>query len=93
MKLTRIPEPRPDATPWRGYTLDEIRYQRVLALASIEIEKQAMAASASNAKEQLPFVGENRGRGLMKILTYIEYGVIAVKLWKRFRSIFKKSRR
>ncbi len=93
MKLTRTPEPRPDATPWRGYTLDEIRYQRVLALASIEIEKQAMAVSASNAKEQLPFVGENRGSGLMKILTYIEYGVIAVKLWKRFRSIFKKSRR
>ena len=88
MKLTRTPEPRPDATPWRGYTLDEIRYQRVLALASIEIEKQA-----SNAREQMPFVGENRGRGLMKILTYIEYGVIAVKLWKRFRSIFKKSRR
>ena len=91
MRLTRTPEPR--TTPWRVYTLDEIRYQRVLALASIEVEKQAMAASATEAKEQMPFFGEGRGRGIMKALTYIEYAFIAVKIWKRFRSFFRKSRR
>lgn len=93
MRLTRTPEPR--TTPWRGYTLDEIRYQRVLALASIEVEKQAMAASATEVKEQMPFFGEGRGRGrgIMKALTYIEYAFIAVKNWKRFRSFFRKSRR
>ena len=55
MKITRTPEPRPDSNLWRGYTLDEIRYQRVLALASIEVEKQTMASSATDAKNNCLF--------------------------------------
>ena len=93
MKITRTPEPRPDSNLWRGYTLDEIRYQRVLALASIEVEKQTMASSATDAKKHLPFVGESRGKGIMKAFAYFEYAFIAVKLWRRFRRMFKKSHR
>lgn len=92
MKLTRTPDPKTASSSWKGYTLDEIRYQRVLALAAIEMEKKTLAASAEDARQQVPFFRESRGKGLFKALSYFEYAFIAVRLWKRFRGIFKKKR-
>lgn len=79
---------------WRGYSLDELRYQRAVALARIEMEKEKMALEAAGLRQHVP--GMNT-RGLMgKImgsLSYVDYIVLAFRLGRSLSKMIKGIRR
>ncbi len=77
-----------EVKPWKGYTLDEIRYQRVLTLARIEMEKVKLVSAYETAlhgdklqKTTTSIVGRMFG-----VLNYFDYGLIAYRLG---RQVFK----
>ena len=74
--------------PWKGYTLEEIRYQRVLTLARIEMEKVKLMSAYQNVMH-----GEKSHKAATGImgrmfgaLNYFDYGIIAYRLG---RQVFK----
>ena len=77
-----------EVKPWRGYTLEEIRYQRVLTLARIEMEKVKLMNAYQTAihgdrahKTPTGILGRMFGA-----LNYFDYGLIAYRLG---RQVFK----
>lgn len=75
---------------WRGYTLDELRYERVIALARTEIEKAKFLDMAEATRESLPIVGNASASGLFRSINRIEYLVPAVKLYRKLAPLFRK---
>ena len=77
-----------EVKPWQGYTLEEIRYQRVLTLARIEMEKVKLMSAYQTAlhgdktqKTAIGIIGRMFGA-----LNYFDYGLIAYRLG---RQLFK----
>lgn len=86
----KIKEHHPD---WKGYDIDELRYQLAYTRARIEIEKERMAvtgrsiyAGGLNAKAS-GIVGKILGS-----LNYVDYAIIAFKLIRRVYTIFHRRR-
>ncbi len=79
---------------WRGYTLEQLRYQRALAAIKSEVAKERISAKLSLAKEQassgnvrsLLFGSEVIGR--LKAVDYLLIGYkvskLSYKLWHKF---------
>lgn len=85
----------PDASvevvkPFAGYTLEQLRYQRVLTMAKAEMEKIKLI----NAYDKIVH-GSNNGNGSQGIISrmlgavsYFDYGVIAFRIGSKiFRTI------
>lgn len=80
------------ADNWNGYSLDELRYQRAVTLAHLEIEKEKLALAAADAREGIPVVGGMRSGIMAKIagsLSYVDYVVLA---FRTFRTISRAIR-
>lgn len=78
---------------WKGYTIDELRYQKAFALARVEIQKEKMAIAASQLKEGMPGVKAHGIYGkLLGSLNYLDYVIIAYKLSSKVFSMFKSVR-
>lgn len=90
MKEKTLPLAKTDE--WRGYTLDELRYRRVMALTRIEIEKSKMIATSTDVRDNLPFIGRSFLGNFTKSLTVVEYAVLAFKLFRRIAPLFRKKR-
>ena len=78
---------------WKGYTLDELRYQRAFALAHLEIEKERITSGLKQMYQSSPM---GSGKGLVSKmiggLNYVDYAVLAFRFGKRIYRIFKKKR-
>ena len=66
-----------DNSQWRGYTLDEIRFQRMLTLMRIEISRQDMI------KQVEPYTSGNRIAGTLVgriagALNFMDYAMLAI---------------
>lgn len=78
---------------WKGYTLDELRYQRAVALARIEMEREKMAVKAYDLRQNMPVVGRSGLMGkIMGSLSYVDYIVLAFKLTRSLSRIFRRRR-
>lgn len=79
-----------DDIDWKGYTLDELRYQRAYTLARLEIEKERISSGFKHLYSSTP---GNMGSGIMKKmiggLNYVDYALIAFKLGKRIYKMFR----
>lgn len=76
---------------WGGYTLDDLRYQRAVTLARMEVEKEKLMLGVDEVKSGMPGAG---GSGIMgKIvgsLSYIDYIVLAFRLTRSLSRAFKR---
>ena len=85
--------PHRDDPAWRGYDLDEIRYQQAYTLARIEICRDRMAASARSlygggaASSATSLMGK-----LLGSLNYVDYALLAFRLIRRAYGIFRRRR-
>ncbi len=84
-----------DDENWKGYTLDDLRYERAVALARLEIQKEKLAMSASEMRSGVPGIAGGGILGkLMGSLNYLDYAILAFRTFrfvsKRFRSFRKK---
>ncbi len=72
-----------DNSPRVGMDIDELRYQRALALARYEMAKYHLKESASSVTENF-----TRPRGilgkLLGSLNYMDYAILAFRLGSKF---------
>ena len=76
---------------WRGYTLDEIRFQRMLTIMRIEIRRQDMI------KQVEPYTSGNRIAGTLfgriaGALNFMDYAMLAITVGRRLYSIFHRKK-
>lgn len=74
---------------WRGYSLDELRYRRAMALVNIQNEKNRTAdgvARLRNGDMLLSMLGLRRLSG---IVDYARYVAVAVRLWRRVARMWR----
>lgn len=80
-------------TAWRGYSLDELRYARMVTLARIEIEKAKLYDCAAQTRADLPFIGSNSSMtAVLRSISILEYFIIAFKLFRRLAPLFRKKK-
>lgn len=77
---------------WRGYTLEELRYQRMLALTRVEIEKAKLLDATETTRESLPIIGSSSAGTLFKSISKLEYLFIAIRLFRKIAPLFRKKR-
>ncbi len=93
----------PTEQPFKGYTLDELRYQRALVLLKKEFSKQQLTESFKQIKANSPLVAFNGTKGtkssivgkILKSLDYMDYAMMGYSLFKsirKFTSKFKKNK-
>lgn len=83
--------PKHSAT-WRGYTLDELRYERVIALTRIEIEKAKMLDAAEQTRDSLPLIGRSAATSMIRSISLLDYVILAVKLYRKIAPLFRKKK-
>lgn len=90
---------------FKGYTIDELRYQRALVALKKEFLKERVIKNTDNIKSQIPIVngkmpiskGTSNGifGKIMKGLDFADYliiGMQAIKIGKKIGKIFKKKK-
>lgn len=89
--------------PFKGYTLDELRYQRALVLLKKEFSKQQLTESFKQIKANSSLATFNDTKGtksgivgkILKSLDYMDYAMMGYSLFKsirKFASKFKKNK-
>lgn len=84
------------AAEWKGYTIDELKYHRAVALVKLELHKGALAKSVTTTTETISatrnriFGGTGKKfSGKLKFLNYIIIGYksasTAINLWNTFK--------
>ena len=78
---------------WQGYSLEELRYARMVALARVEIEKSKLLDTAENTRNNLPIVGSSSSfSSVFKSINKLEYFIIAFKLFRKITPLFRKKK-
>ena len=86
-----------DDAKWRGYSIDELKYRRAVALVKLEMQKTMLAGSVksvtnsiSDTKARLLGATGKRFEGKLKFVNYeescclfIHFGDDGVYLWAR----------
>ncbi len=78
---------------WTGYTLEELRYQRAMILARIEMEKQGIVHGFQHAKESIPLISGGRKGLVGKLLgslSYIDYALLAFRAVRSVSKLFHR---
>lgn len=84
--------PNGHTTEWHGYTLDELRYERVVTLTRIEIEKSKIIDLAEKTRSELPLIGTSTASTLIQSINKLDYIIFIVKLWRKLAPLFKKKK-
>lgn len=79
---------------WKGYSFEELRYQRALTTIKCEIEKEKINAIITNFKQsKLSVVGGANGNSLlgkmMSALDIADYSLMAFRVGRKLFSIFR----
>lgn len=73
---------------WKGYSIEELRYRRALNEVAIEIQKDKIMRQVSEA---LP--NKDTGASMLSraigALTYMDYLILAFKLFTRFGKMYR----
>lgn len=83
---------------WKGYTFDELKYQRALVTIKCEIEKEKLISTFSTIKQgKMSVVGVGGGNPLLNkllgALDIADYSFMAFKFGRKLYSIFNKLRK
>lgn len=84
--------PHNDTTkPFKGYTLDELRYNRAYLLAVCEMQKMRLMQRVDAAKNTMPgFTGSGIVGKIMGSLNYVDYALIAFRIISKVSRIFRR---
>lgn len=97
MNTKLLTGPKDPPASWKGYSLDELRYQRALNMARIEIAKHMIATQGTTLYENtFKMSGGNRGGivgKLMSTLSVMDYSVIAFRLGSKLFSLYRSFRK
>lgn len=85
-----------DTTPVHieGYNLDELRFQRAYALARYEMAKARLVEDISAVKEKMPLTsGHGIAGKILGSLNYLDYALIAFRVFSKIRGFRKKKKK
>ena len=106
-KETKIKAGDENSLDFKGYNLEEIRYQRAIVALKKEFAKEKMMADISEIKKRLPFQKENKQTGVgfplakglvgkaLSGLGYVDYfllGFSVISTGKKIFSFFRKKK-
>lgn len=76
----------------RCYGIDELRYQRAVALARYEINKARFLEDIEAAKSKIPAAVSGKGifGKILGSLNYVDYALIAYRIYSKIRKFRKK---
>lgn len=75
---------------WQGYTIDELRYQRALNSARLEIQKERLLNEVETMKGTFGVMQPSGIFGkMLKSLNFIDYGIIAFQTVRRVSALFR----
>lgn len=91
--MKQLKDPQTEAPDWKGYGIDDLRYQRALAMARLTIEKERLAVASRRiySGQGLPGTSGMIGK-ILGGLNYVDYAVLAFKLGRRVYSMFHSRR-
>lgn len=75
---------------WRGYTLEELRYERVATLARIETQQEVMEAGLDRYRTGNVFLSKSTFSRVLTMINYTDFLVLGFKLMRRIAPLFKK---
>ncbi len=79
---------------WGGYTLEELRFQRAVNTARLEIQKERLIAYFRGVQSSAGLANTSGWFGrIFNSFSYFEYGIMAFRLVRRAFSTFKKFRK
>lgn len=78
---------------WKGYTLEQLDYERAVALARIEVEKEIAAINYSRVSQGNVGMPMSLFSRLTSALSYADYFVILVQLYRHISPLFKKKKK
>lgn len=81
------------ADTWKGYSLEELRFQRMLALTRIEVERSKLLDAAEDTRRNLPVVGSATASTLFSSISKVEYIILAIRLFRKLAPLFRKNNR
>lgn len=85
-------KPLPHQLPgWKGYTLDELRYQRALVAARVEIQKERLVVQSDKLRNAMSSPTGVWGR-IFSSINYVDYAVLAFQLISRTTRTLRKLR-
>lgn len=90
-KLPGVPVRSTVTKSWRGYTLDQLRTQRVLTETMIYVETERLKNNIS-ALQSRRQQGKSIYKKVLGALSYVDYAVLAIGVIRRVRSIASRLR-
>lgn len=77
---------------WKGYTFDQLIYERAVQIARIEFEKERVSINAERLREGNFAMQHGMFSKIMRTLSYADYLVIVMQLWRRVSPLFSKKK-
>lgn len=93
MNNMTMPTQLPGDKKWKGYTLEQLSYERTVALARIEVEKEVATVNYGLARKGNFGLTASLFSRITNVLTYTDYIVIAVQLYRSLSPLFKKKKK
>ncbi len=76
---------------WRGYTLDELRFRRVLAMTRLELQKESLAQQVDNLRQGRATDGSTSWMTkVMGAFNYFDYAVLAFTVGRKVLHVFRR---
>lgn len=81
--------------PWRGYSIDELRYRIAVNIVRQEVEKERVIYGLGKLYEEntVPKTGMNILKRIAGALNIMDYAVLSFRLGRRLYSLYKRFRR
>ncbi len=78
---------------WRGYTLDELRFRRVLSMTKLELQKESVAQQFSNMRKGCTADGAaGMLSRMLGAFNYFEYAIFAFTVGRKLMRLFRRSK-
>lgn len=82
----------PEKSHWKGYTIDQLRYHRAVALIRIDVEKEKISREYSRFSQGNLLLSKSLFSRVVSVMSYADFIVLGVKLWRKVSPIFKKEK-
>ena len=80
--------------PWRGYTLDELRYRRAYTEANTQVQRMMLTKQVADLRRGNPVTrGWSTLRDILSAVGYVKSALLALRVFKSIRGLRKNLRR
>lgn len=78
---------------WTGYTFDQLIYERAVTLARSEMERQHLEVEMDRARQGNFLLSRSTFSKVLGLVSFTDFIVIGVKIWRALSPIFSKKKK